>query len=227
MRATELARFIDHTDLRPEATVADAADAVTLARELGTWGVCVAPSRLERAIEPGATLRYITVCGYPTGAHLAQVKAFEAVRSYRDGAHEIDLVMNLGAAKAGEWGRVSDGIEIVRLALAEAAAEDGQDTPLLKVIVESALLSKDEIVRSCWAAVEAGADLVETSTGTHPAGGASVEAVQIMAGAVGGDIGIKASGGIKDYAFAMALIDAGATRLGTSSTRAVLGGAPN
>ena len=242
LTAAELARYVDHTLLAPTATLDDVENLVAEAIELGVWSVCVSPSRLPLTVPDGVTrgvtrgvnggvnggvtaLRVATVCGFPSGAVRAPVKAAEAALAVESGADEIDMVINLGAAVDGEWGKVAHGIERVRTAIDEATGH-GADRVLLKVIVESAALDDEQLVRACLAAREAGADLVKTSTGFHPAGGATVHAVEIMARTVGGDLGVKASGGIRTWADAVAMVDAGATRLGLSGTRAVLAGAP-
>ena len=160
-------------------------------------------------------VKVATVCGFPSGNHSAEAKAFEAAESSRLGADEVDMVINIGLLKEGR----ADAVE------AEIAAVRAATTGLLKVIIESAALTDDEIVAACRAAEAAGADFVKTSTGFHPAGGASVHAVELMAATVGPRLGVKASGGIRDYATANAMVEAGATRLGLSGTRAVLEGA--
>lgn len=214
-RAT-LASMIDHTLLRPEATAADVAALCEEATELGVAAVCVSPSMLPITDGLGPGIAVCTVVGFPSGAHQAAVKAQEAEVAVAAGATEVDMVMDLGRAKAGAWGDLEAEIALVR------AATEGR--ALLKVILESAVLTGDELVAACQAAEAAGADFVKTSTGFHPAGGASVEAVRTMAAAVGGRLGVKASGGIRDAATAMAMVDAGATRLGCSASRAILDG---
>ena len=159
-------------------------------------------------------LRLVAVCGFPSGSHHSEIKRTEAARSIADGADEIDMVINLGAAMAGDWVAVEADIAAVRSAVPAPH--------LLKVIIESAVLNDEQIVAACRAAEAAGADFVKTSTGFHPAGGASVEAVALMASSVGGRLGVKASGGIRTAAAARAMIAAGATRLGLSGTAAIL-----
>ena len=214
-----LAALIDHTLLKPEATRADVAALVGEAAELGVYAVCVSPSMVAAALEAGATMPVAAVAGFPSGKHVSEVKAHEAARAVACGASEIDMVIDVGAALAGELVAVRSDIEAVRAAAPRA---------VLKVIVESAvLLSRADgrrLADVCHAAEDAGADFVKTSTGFHPAGGASVEAVALMADAVGGRLGVKASGGIRTAADALAMVDAGATRLGLSGTRAVLDG---
>lgn len=209
-----LARMIDHTLLRTDATPAEVRALVTEARELGTYSVCVSPSMLPITDDLGEVL-LATVCGFPSGNHTAATKAAEAAESSKLGADEVDMVINIGLLKQGR----PDLLE------AEIAAVRASTTGVLKVIIESAALTDQEIVEACTAAEAAGADFVKTSTGFHPAGGASVHAVRLMAETVGGRLGVKASGGIRDFATAAAMVEAGATRLGLSGSRAVLDGA--
>lgn len=216
LTAAELAARVDHTLLKPESTPADVAALAEEADELGTYSICISPSMLPLALPAGSTLRIATVCGFPSGKHHSQIKAAEAAHSVADGAHEVDMVINLGAVKAGEWEDVQADIAAVRAAAPHPT--------LLKVIIESAALTDDEIVAACRASEAAGADFVKTSTGFHPAGGASVHAVELMAATVGDRLGVKASGGIRTAADALAMIAAGATRLGLSGTAAVLAG---
>lgn len=212
----ELAQYVDHTLLKPESTDADVAALAEEAAHLGTYSICISPSKLPVALPAGSTLKIATVCGFPSGAHHAAVKAAEAAHAVLDGAHEVDMVINLGAVKSGDWAQVQADIAAVRAAAAHPT--------VLKVIIESAALTDDEIVRACQASEGAGADFVKTSTGFHPAGGASVHAVELMAQTVGGRLGVKASGGVRTAADALAMIAAGATRLGLSGTAAVLDG---
>ena len=215
----ELAALVDHTLLKPEATRADVAALVAEAAELGVYAVCVSPSMVAVAVEAGGGLRVAAVTGFPSGKHVPAVKAHEATQAVASGATEIDMVIDIGAAVAGDVVAVRSDIEAVRAAAPRV---------VLKVIVESAvLLSRADgrtLADVCRAAEEAGADFVKTSTGFHPAGGASVDAVALMAETVGGRLGVKASGGIRTAADAVAMLDAGATRLGLSGTRAVLDG---
>ncbi|MFC6145421.1 deoxyribose-phosphate aldolase [Corynebacterium nasicanis] len=213
MKRHELARYIDHTLLKPEATAADVEWLVEEAVDLGVYSVCVSPSRLP--VYTPDSLRVATVCGFPSGAHHSHVKAAEASLAVSTGADEVDMVINLAFAMEHEFEAVESDIRAVR---------DAIPTAVLKVILETAVLSDEQIVRCCIAAERAGADFVKTSTGFHPAGGASVHAVQLMNDTVGGFLGIKASGGIRDTETALAMIDAGATRLGCSASAAVLAG---
>ncbi|MBJ8347842.1 deoxyribose-phosphate aldolase [Antrihabitans sp. YC2-6] len=205
----EIAGMIDHTLLKPEATGADVEALIADARDLGVYAVCVSPSMLP-IDAPG--LAVAAVVGFPSGKHDSSVKAAEAALAVARGAVEIDMVIDVGAAVAGHYDVVRDDIAAVR------AATDG----VLKVILESAVLSDDAIVAVCRAAEAAGADFVKTSTGFHPAGGASVHAVSLLAETVGGRLGVKASGGIRTAAAALDMIAAGATRLGLSASRAIL-----
>jgi deoxyribose-phosphate aldolase len=210
--------MVDHTLLKPEATRADVAALVTEAAELGVYAVCVSPSMVPVAIESGGGVRVATVAGFPSGKHVSAVKAQEAAHAVASGASEVDMVIDVGAALAGDLDSVRSDIEAVRAAVPGA---------VLKVIVESAVLLGDDertLAAVCRAAEDTGADFVKTSTGFHPAGGASVRAVALMTETVGGRLGIKASGGIRTAADAVAMLDAGATRLGLSGTRAVLDG---
>lgn len=208
---TAVAAMVDHTLLAPEATADDVAALVAEAQRLGVYAICVSPSMLPVDAGP---VRVATVCGFPSGKHHSEVKAAEAARAVADGAHEVDMVIDVGSACAGRWDAVSADISAVRAAVPAPV--------LLKVIIESAALTDEQIVEACRAAERAGADFVKTSTGYHKAGGASARAVALMAETVGGRLGVKASGGIRTGAAARAMIAAGATRLGLSGTAAVL-----
>lgn len=209
----DVAAIIDHTLLKPEATPADVAALIAEAAELGTYSVCVSPSMLPISVPDG--LKVAAVCGFPSGKHTSAVKAAEAAGAVADGADEIDMVIDVGAAKAGAFDAVQADIAAVRAAAPAPT--------VLKVIIESAALTDDEIVGVCRAAVAAGADFVKTSTGFHPAGGASVHAVELMSRTVrDAGLQVKASGGVRTLAQARAMIAAGATRLGVSGSRALL-----
>ena len=209
-----MAAIVDHTLLKPEATRDDAVAAAAEAARLGTYAVCLSPSMLP--ISTGEQKTCVVV-GFPSGKHHSLVKAAEARLAVDSGADEVDMVIDIGAAIAGRYDEVFADVITVR---------EGAGTAVLKVIVESAVLLEkigpEGLAEVCRRAVEGGADFVKTSTGFHPAGGASVEAVRVMAEAVGGRAGVKASGGIRDGAFAAELIAAGATRLGLSGTADVL-----
>lgn len=220
---TRVAGLVDHTLLKPEATDADIAALVAEAADLGVFAVCVSPSMVgvahTAALSHPEDLVIATVAGFPSGKHLPTIKAQEAAAAVESGAAEVDMVIDVGAAVAGDLAAVAADIATVRAAVPDA---------LLKVIVESAALlelaGERTLVQVCRAAEDSGADFVKTSTGFHPAGGASVAAVEIMAATVGGRLGVKASGGIRTADAAIAMLEAGATRLGLSGTRAVLDG---
>lgn len=208
----QLAQLIDHTLLKPESTKADVEALLREAEQLGTYSVCVSPSMLP--VE--TTVKVATVCGFPSGQHASSVKAAEAADSVAKGADEVDMVINVGLAKAGDFAGVEADIKAVRDAIPAPA--------ILKVIIESAALTDDEIVAVCQAAEKAGADFVKTSTGFHPSGGASEHAVALMRRTVGDRLGVKASGGIRTREAAEAMVAAGASRLGLSGSAAVLDG---
>ena len=208
-----LARMIDHTLLRSDATPAQVRQLVTEAKELGCYSVCISPSMLPLAEDLGP-LKLATVCGFPSGNHTASMKAAEAGESSMLGAQEIDMVINIGLLKAGHPEKVTEEIAAVR----------SQTSGLLKDIIESAALTDEEIVEACGCAESAGADYVKTSTGFHPAGGASIHVVTLMAQTVDGRLGVKASGGIRDWDTAQAMVAAGATRLGLSASGSILAG---
>ena len=216
MDRTTLAAMIDHTLLRPEATADEVVALCEEATDLGVAAVCVSPSQLPITEGLGVGIDICTVIGFPSGAHQPAVKAHEAEVAIDAGATEIDMVVNLGLVVAEQWDAVGDDIAAVRAATPSAV--------LLKVIIESAALTHDQIVATCEIAERVGADYVKTSTGFHPRGGATVEAVGVMAATVGGRLGVKASGGIRDAVTALAMVDAGATRLGCSASRAILDG---
>jgi deoxyribose-phosphate aldolase len=211
-----LVRLVDHTLLAPTAVPADVATLLAEARRLGTYSICVSPSMLPVG-DTGEVL-VATVCGFPSGKHTPATKAAEAAESVARGADEVDMVIDLGLARAGDGDALQAEIAAVRAAVPAPG--------VLKAIIESAALTDAQIVLACRAAEAAGADFVKTSTGFHPAGGASVHAVELMAATVGGRLGVKASGGIRTWEAAVAMVEAGATRLGLSATADVLAGAP-
>ncbi|KAA0102463.1 deoxyribose-phosphate aldolase [Mycolicibacterium sp. P1-18] len=212
--------MVDHTLLKPEATEADVTALVEEAAALEVYAVCVSPSLVaaaKRARSAGTLIA--TVVGFPSGKHVSEVKAHEAALAVAAGAAEVDMVIDVGAAIAGNLDAVRSDIAAVRAAVPDS---------VLKVIVESAALldlaGEQTLVDVCLAAAEADVEFVKTSTGFHPAGGASVRAVEIMVGTVGPTVEVKASGGIRTAEAAVAMLEAGATRLGLSGTRAVLDG---
>ena len=158
-----------------------------------------------------------SVVGFPSGAHHIYVKAAEAKQAFEHGADEIDMVINLANVKSADWVSVRDDVAAVRAVLPAHLT--------LKVIIESAALTNDEIIRCCQIAVDAGAQFVKTSTGFHKSGGATSEAVALMRQTVGSEFGVKASGGIRTYADAVRMIDAGASRIGASASAAIIAGA--
>lgn len=209
----------DHTLLAPGTTRDELEAFVRRAREIGVARVCVSPSQLPVDADALGDLEVVTVVGFPSGEHTAAVKAAEAAEAVANGAHEIDMVLRRGpvrdAALTGDWSAVEAEIRAVR----EASA--GRP---LKVIIESAVLNDAEIVGASRAAEAAGADFVKTSTGFDAAGGASAHAVRLMADAVGGRLGVKASGGIRTASAVRELHAAGATRFGVSGTAAIVDG---
>jgi deoxyribose-phosphate aldolase len=213
-RAT-LALVIDHTLLTPEATSADIVALCAEADELAVGAVCVSPNWVS-LVHKITKIPVASVVGFPSGSHLSGIKAVEAAQAVSDGASEIDMVANLGWIASGEWSNVESEVAAVRKAIGAHI--------VLKVILETGLWSSEQIVAACKHSVSGGADYVKTSTGFHKAGGASLEAVRTMRTAVGDDIGVKASGGIRTTADALAMIEAGASRIGVSASRAILSG---
>lgn len=208
--AHDWASLIDHTLLKPEASEADIRRLCEEAAKYGFASVCVNPAWVKTSAEilKGTGIPVCTVIGFPLGATLPDVKAFEARRVIFNGAREVDMVINIGALKSGDDCAVEDDIR----AVASAAHENGV---LCKVIIETALLSDEEKVRACLAARNAGADFVKTSTG-FAKGGATVDDVALMRRTVGKALGVKASGGVKGIEDAKAMVAAGATRIGAS-----------
>lgn len=208
--AHDWASLIDHTLLKPEASEGDIKKLCDEAAEFGFASVCVNPGWVKRACEflRGSGVPVCTVIGFPLGATLPDVKAYEARRAIFNGAREVDMVINIGALKSGDDCLVEDDIR----AVADAAHENHV---LCKVIIETALLTDDEKVRACLAAKNAGADFVKTSTGFSK-GGATVDDISLMRRTVGDALGVKASGGVKGIDDARAMFEAGATRIGAS-----------
>ncbi|AKM19733.1 MULTISPECIES: deoxyribose-phosphate aldolase [Geobacillus] len=212
-----IANMIDHTLLKPEATEEQIVQLCAEAKQYGFASVCVNPSWVKTAARElsGTDVRVCTVIGFPLGATTPETKAFETKNAIENGAREVDMVINIGALKSG----ADDWVERDIRAVVEAAAGKA----LVKVIIETALLTDDEKVRACQLAVKAGADYVKTSTG-FSGGGATVEDVALMRKTVGDNVGVKASGGVRDRKTAEAMIEAGATRIGTSSGVAIVSG---
>lgn len=212
---TTLALVIDHTLLAPEATSADIVALCTEADELLVGAVCVSPNWVSLAHKITG-IPVASVVGFPSGSHLSGIKALEAAQAVSDGATEIDMVANLGWIASGEWSNVENEVAAVRQAIGASV--------VLKVILETGLWSSEQIIAACKHSVSGGADYVKTSTGFHKTGGASLDAVRMMRKTVGADIGVKASGGIRTTADALAMIESGASRIGASASRAILSG---
>lgn len=205
-----IAKTIDHTLLKPNATYEQIDQLCAEARKYGFASVCVNPchvARCAKALE-GSEVKVCTVIGFPLGATTSEAKAFETLQAIRNGAAEVDMVINIGAVKSGDWALVSADILAV-----VAAAQGGA---IVKVIIETCLLTDGEKEQVCKMAKRAGADFVKTSTG-FSTGGATTADIVLMRSAVGSEMGVKASGGIRDYAAAKAMVDAGATRIGASA----------
>lgn len=214
--ARGIGRYLEYTLLRPEATAAEVGRLCDEAAALGVRAVCVngawVPTSVERLRGTGVAV--VGVVGFPLGAAAPAVKAVEARLGAVDGAEELDMVMALGAARAGDWAAVADEVRMVVGAVPGVA---------VKVIVETAIFGPPEIERACRVAREAGARFVKTSTGFHPAGGATVEAVRVMRRAVGPEFGVKAAGGIRTPEAALAMLAAGANRIGASNLAGLRG----
>ncbi len=206
----QLNRFIDHTLLKPDATRAQIKKLCDEAKEYHFASVCVNTVHIAYVTEllGGTDTAPCCVVGFPLGAMLTSAKAFEAREAVRLGAKEVDMVINVGAAKEGDFETVEKDIM--------AVADETRDKALLKVIIETCLLNDDEKVKVCLIAKHAGADFVKTSTG-FSTGGATIADVMLMRKTVGIEMGVKASGGIRTMDDAIAMIEAGATRLGTSA----------
>ena len=213
----KLNKFIDHTILKPESTQEQVEKILSEAKEYDFASVCVNPTWVSLAAESlkDSDVKVCTVIGFPLGANTSAVKAFETEDAIANGADEIDMVINVGALKAGNDALVLDDIK---------AVVDASGDKLVKVIIEACLLTDDEKVRACQLSKEAGADYVKTSTG-FSTGGATVADVTLMRKTVGPDMGVKASGGARSYEDAIAFIEAGASRIGASSGVAIMNGA--
>ncbi|MDG5470859.1 deoxyribose-phosphate aldolase [Jeotgalibacillus sp. ET6] len=212
-----IAKMIDHTLLKPEATKEQVTALCEEASEYGFMSVCVNPSwvRLSSEILHKTDVKVCTVIGFPLGASATETKAFETKQAIEDGASEVDMVINIGALKSGQYEAVQQDIQAV------TAAAKGK--ALTKVIIETSLLTDEEKVIACELAVKAGADFVKTSTG-FSTGGATIEDIQLMRKTVGPDIGVKASGGVRSTEDASNMVEAGATRIGASSGVKILQG---
>jgi deoxyribose-phosphate aldolase len=211
-----IAHTIDHTLLAPEATTEQIDNLCDEARQYEFYSVCILPRWIEHAKKRlgGSKVKVVTVISFPHGNDLSTSKALASQQAKNAGADEIDMVMNLGWAKSGNWPAVESDIAQVVKAV--------KPTPV-KVILETCLLSQDQIQEACQAAARAGAKFVKTSTGFSKSG-ATIEAVQLMKASIPPTMEVKASGGIRDLPTALAMIQAGATRLGTSSGAAIISG---
>jgi deoxyribose-phosphate aldolase len=212
LSSRDLARYIDHTVLKPDATEAQMIQLCEEARQYHFMAVCVNPFWVKRcaSLLSGSDTCVATVAGFPLGATLPEVKAYEAQRLVEAGAREIDMVINIGALKDKDYALVArDIVDVVRAAHAGRA--------LTKVIIEAALLNDDEKRTACQLACEAGAEFVKTSTG-FSIGGATAHDVALMREVVGPEVGVKAAGGIKTYADMLTMIAAGANRIGASAS---------
>src|SRR5215469_1157575 len=212
----DIARLIDHTLLKPEASRDDIRRLCEEALKYGFASVCVNPWNVSQAAEllRGSEVRVCTVAGFPLGATLPQVKVYEAEEAIKLGAQEIDMVLNIGALKSHE----DEAVEADIRGVVEASHRGGA---MVKVILEAALLTTDEKVRGSLAAKNAGADFVKTSTGFGP-GGATAEDVRLMRAVVGSEIGIKAAGGVRSFEDLQKMVEAGATRIGASASVKIL-----
>jgi deoxyribose-phosphate aldolase len=217
MTKDELSKYIDHTCLKPDATRGMIDSVCQEAAEYGFKSVCVNPIWIRHVAEKleGAPVLPCCVVGFPLGAGLTSIKALEAAECCALGAKEIDMVINIGAAKAQDWEGVMSDVAAVVTAVSGRA--------VVKAIIEVRLLTDAEKIRACICAKEAGAGFVKTSTG-FLGGGATVSDVRLMRSAVGDAIGVKASGGIRSYNDAIAMIQAGANRIGCSASIAIING---
>ena len=211
----KLAGIIDHTLLKADATVEQVKKLCIEAKDNGFASVCINPCYVPLASQLlfGTGVKVCTVIGFPLGATTTKTKVFETKEAIENGASEVDMVINVGAVKSGDYDLVKNDIESVVIAAKGKA--------LVKVIIETCLLTDEEKVKVCTLAKMAGADFVKTSTG-FSTGGATVDDIKLMRQIVGADMGVKASGGIKDYDTAAAMVMAGANRLGTSSGIAIV-----
>ncbi len=215
MTASQLASYIDHTVLKPDAPVSAIETACQQALEHNFAAVCFAPRHVARAREllKNSPVKVATVAGFPNGDTLSSVKADETRAAIEAGADEVDMVIAIGAALDSDWAYVGDDIA--------AVVRAAQKRAVVKVIIEAAYLSDEQKTQACRVAVDAGADYVKTSTGFAPSG-ATAPDVKLMRQTVGPNIGVKAAGGIRDLPTALAMIEAGASRLGCSASVAIL-----
>lgn len=211
MNKLVLASYIDHTLLKADALEIDAIKLCREALEYKFASVCINPTfvKLAYSFLKDTDVKVCTVIGFPLGATTSEVKAFEAETSINNGASEIDMVINIGALKSGKYDFVENDIKFV--------ADKCKGKALLKVIIETCLLTDEEKIKACEISKSAGADFVKTSTGFSTSG-ATVEDIQLMRKCVGKEMGVKASGGIRDYETTIKMIEAGASRVGASAS---------
>ncbi|MBU9724930.1 deoxyribose-phosphate aldolase [Diplocloster modestus] len=207
---TNIAGYVDHTILKPQATTEDVKKLCEEAKKYSFASVCINPKHVSFAYDilKDTTVQVCTVIGFPLGANTSEIKALEAKKAVEDGAGEVDMVIDIGAAKEHDYARVKEDVAAVRAA--------AKSPTILKVIIETCLLTDEEKVEVCKVCKEAGADFVKTSTG-FSTGGATVEDVALMYKTVAPEVKVKASGGIRNKEDADAMIKAGASRLGTSA----------
>lgn len=215
--AVNIAAMIDHTLLKPEATRQQIEILCQEAKEHGFFSVCVNPTWVSTAREllNGSNVKVCTVIGFPLGATTSETKAFETRNAIENGADEVDMVINIGALKDQNDELVEKDIRVV--------VEAAKGSALTKVIIETSLLTREEKIRACKLSVKAGADFVKTSTG-FSTGGATIEDIKLMRETVGPNIGVKASGGVRNTEDTQKMIEAGATRIGASAGVAILKG---
>lgn len=213
-----IAKYIDHTILKPDTTREAVIKVCEEAKEYGFFSVCINPYYVSLVSDQlkESDVKVTSVIGFPLGASISEVKAIEATKAIADGADEIDMVINVAALKNKEYNYVLEDIK--------AVVEACKGKALLKVIIETCLLTEEEKVKACELSVEAGADYVKTSTGFSTAG-ATPEDIALMRKVVGPEIGVKASGGVRSTADAEAVIQAGASRIGASASIAIVTGA--
>lgn len=213
----EINRLIDHTVLKADTKKADVLKIIEEAKKYRFYSVCINPTWVSLAATElkGEPVAVCTVIGFPLGASTSETKTFETTNAIKNGADEVDMVINIGALKDQDYDLVQSDIQ--------AVVEAAKDKALVKVIIETALLEKEEIVKACELAKAAGADFVKTSTG-FSTGGATIPDVKLMRETVGNEMGVKASGGVHNEAEALAMVEAGATRIGTSSGVAIMAG---
>lgn len=206
----DVARMIDHTTLKPEAALPDIEKLCNEGKAYGFFSICVNPVWVRYCVETlkGSGIKVCTVSGFPLGANKKEIKIKEAENACQEGADEVDMVLNIGALKSGDWKSVEDEIRGIRKALGKEK--------ILKVIIETCLLTQEEKIKAAGMVADCEADFVKTSTG-FSLKGATLEDVRLLKGVVKERIKVKASGGIRDYQTAIKMIQAGADRIGTSS----------